>query len=410
MTTTAPSRRRRLSAVSVVTASVTGVGLTAAVALTGGSVDPSSLAVTAALFALLGALVMVRQPQNRIGPILAAVGLLSAFGALAEAVTTATYGTGRLVIPGARWAGWLGEWYWLPMLWLQFVALPLLFPDGRLPTPRWRWFGRTIVLLAAGMTALAAFASEILLEGVQLGLEGRTTDRTVPLPNPVGILGLDNFEEGASGLLVLLLFPCVIGATVALVQRFRRAGVVERHQVKVAVTGVAVAASGFVLFAVLDVAQVPFLYPLENLLFAVIPVALGVAILRYRLFDIDRIVSRTLAYVLVTAVLVGLYLAVVVLVQPLLGDWTGGGDVGVAVATLAVAGAFRPVLRRTRRVVDRRFNRRVHHAREVVDRFGDRLRDQVDTVTVENDLRRTAAEILQPATVSLWLTAGGVGP
>ena len=372
-----------------------------------GSPD-GSLATSGFLFTLVGVLVLLRQPEHRLGPLLVTIGALGALGGLSESVTAAAYGTQGSTVPGAVWAAWFGDWYWVALLWLQLVALPLLFPDGRLASRRWRWFAATASVIGLLQLTIAVGSQELFLEGIQLGERAATQTRTLWVANPVGFVPVRNFEADL-GATVALVALFVLGATWSLVARFRRAGADERRQLTVAITGVAINALGFVLFGVLDAVfdLQANLVLFEFALFLVVPLSLGIAILRYRLYEIDRIVSRTVTYALVTLLAAGVYLGVVVAAQVALRPVAGSSDLGVALATLAAAATFRPLLGRVRVRVDRRFNRSTHDARTAVEHFGERLRDAVDMVTVRDDLHATAVAILQPASAGVWLNGGG---
>jgi hypothetical protein len=244
-------------------------------------------------------------------------------------------------LPGAVLAAWWASWTWYPTLALVVVFTPLLFPTGRLLSPRWRLVAWPAAAVAAAITALAALQQTLELA------PGHT------VANPFGLAGVENPEDSRLGSVLFPLFgPLVLAAFASLVVRFRRAGKDERQQLKWITFAGALLPLTFLSDLVPD--------PLSNLLFAVVvallPAAAGIAILRYRLYDLDRIVSRTVAYGLLT-VLLGLgYAAVVLGLGRLLPQ---GSSLAVAAATLAVAAAFQPARRRIQQAVDRRFNRRL---------------------------------------------------
>ena len=189
----------------------------------------------------------------------------------------------------------------------------------------------------------------------------------------------------------------LLAGAVSLVVRFRRSGPVERQQLKWFVYTAAVAAP--VIFVVSILVANPL--PAFEIFFPLIPVAVGVAILKYRLYDIDRIISRTLAYAIVTALLAGVYAGPVLLSTQVLGLHTA---VAVAVATLAAAALFNPLRRRVQRLVDRRFNRARYDADQTVAAFAVRLKDAVDLDTVQDDLARVVQRVLEPAHLTLWIS------
>ncbi len=285
---------------------------------------------------------------------------------------------------------WINEWDWLPLLVLGIVIVPLLFPDGHLPSRRWRWLVG-VVLLGLVLVSIPSMLTPTLT--------GQDIDYTVA--NPIGVTGIGWAQAvGNIAFLVLSIIPGVFGTIASLVVRFRRSPGVERQQLKwlflavgmtplIAVSGVPVI--GAVLF---------------GLTLAAVPAAIGIAILRYRLYDIDRIVSRTLAYAIVVAVLVGVYAAGVLGLGAVARAVTGeSGDLVVAVSTLLVAAVFRPVASRVRRVVDRRFNRASVDAVLAAEAFRQRLRDEVDLDTVLTDLGATVQRTLAPASVAITTVA-----
>jgi hypothetical protein len=272
------------------------------------------------------------------------------------------------------------------------TALLLLFPDGRPPSPRWRW-----VLWLAGIGAGCSVVGALSM----WPLRGIGLLQVSGGPEPVGVL--ETFY--AVGFWVAV--AAVLAAIASLVVRFRRARGVERQQLKWVVYAVVVVVLCFILFMVAPdpirltelAADVVF-----ALLTAVIPVAMGVAILRYRLYDIDRLINRTLVYGLLTALLGGLYAGAVLVLGQVFGEvgrdppsWV------VAGATLAVAALFQPARRRIQAMVDRRFNRRKYNAAKTVEAFSLRLRDEVDLDALTAELLVVVDQTIQPTRASLWL-------
>jgi hypothetical protein len=286
----------------------------------------------------------------------------------------------------ATWFAW-SSWY--PTVALAVVFTPLLFPTGRLLSPRWRpvaWLAGTVT---AAIVALAVLQPTFVLDS------GHTVD------NPIGVAAVINPDESAAGtLLTSVLMLSVLAAFASLVLRFRRSRGEERQQLK----WFTYAAALIPFVALGDL----LLEAIGNLLFAgliaFLPVAAGVAILRYRLYEIDRLINRTLVYGLLTALLAGVYGGVVLI----LGQGFGGvgGDPpswAVAGATLAVAALFQPARRRIQAVVDRRFNGGKYNAARTVEAFSARLRDQVELDTLSAELLEAVHQTVQPATASLWL-------
>jgi hypothetical protein len=349
-------------------------------ALTGGETWNSKLAVIPVEFALavVGALVAART-GNRLGWLFLATGAVGAVGVLAGAYAARVPSA---ELPGASWFGWilpvavgLGE----PLLFL----IPLLFPDGRPPSPRWRpvvW-----AAIAAGLiNAVCAAISNVDFSYNFPGLRDPVT-----LVAPLGTAY--NLAEEAE----LVLF--VAGAA-SMIVRFRRAGQDERQQLKwfmyaAAVAALAIAASAMFLADPL---------PAFDIFFPLIPAGVGIAILKYRLYDIDRLISRTLAYAIVTGLLLGVYAGLVLLATEVLRFRT---PVAVAAATLAAAALFNPVRRRVQHTVDRRFNRVRYDADQTVAVFAGTLRDAVDPDTVRADLLATVNKAVEPVHVSLWIAS-----
>jgi hypothetical protein len=338
-------------------------------------------------FSGVGALVASRQPGNAIGWIFCAAALLGpALGNLADAYAwywldghAASEGLAKA---GASYAS-LG---WMPEVLLPITFLLLLFPDGRLLTPRWR-----PVAWCAALGMAGAFVTTAVTPG---GLEDFPQ-----IQNPFGIhSGLRDALEGLSFLLLLI---GVIGAPLSLYLRLRRASGQQREQIKWLVWAGAVAVVTFVVgVAGYDV----WGEAISNaaILLGVLgtAVATGIAILRYRLYDIDVVINRTLVYAVLTATLAGAYLASVLLLQLLLSP---SSDLAIAGSTLAVAALFQPARRRIQELVDRRFYRRRYDAARTLERFGGALRDEVDLDSLGGELRGVVAETMQPAHVTLWL-------
>ncbi len=281
--------------------------------------------------------------------------------------------------------------------WMIGVALVaifgfLLFPDGRLLSRRWRH----VVRLAAVLLGIAAVAM-VLTPGELDGPAG--------LVNPIGVEGVDVLLPVVTvGLMAVLLL-----AVVSLVLRYRRAGGIERQQMKVValtvcVVAIVLASAGAVSEITDRRAEGWFLYTLVVFgAFLAVPVSIGVAILRYRLYEIDRIVSRTLAYALLTVILGAAYVGLVLAGQAVFSSVAGGGDLAIAVSTLVVAALFLPLRSRVQGFVDRRFYRRRYDAQRTLEAFGARLRAEVDLPTLASDLNDVVMETMQPAHASLWM-------
>jgi hypothetical protein len=281
---------------------------------------------------------------------------------------------------------------------LFFVAVPLiilLFPDGRLPSPRWRW--ALWLYLALGLSApLAELGVTIdLIVGHAIHL--LPDNQLTQVESPSGGLA---WTKNVGLLFFAGLAVGWIAALARQVMSWRRASGERRQQLKWLMSG----AAGCGVFIIASVLSGSSPWAVLILGAAALPVAIGVGILKYRLYDIDRIISRTLAYALVTGLLVGLYAGLVLLATQVLHF---SSPVAVAASTLAAAALFSPVRRRVQRVVDRRFNRARYDADTIVAQFSARLKDAVELEAVRADLIRATHDALEPAHVSVWIAGGG---
>ena len=358
----------------------------------GGYVPYSALsALVFSAFALVGAIVAIRRPRNPVGWFFGAGALLWSLGVLSSGLYW-HMAFGRSDAPAAAdYFAWLGTWTFLPAFVLLLALVPLLFPTGGPPSPRWRKVGWT-----AAVTGVVATVCNALAPGSLAAADFPWVDN----PFGVGGLGLDT--------LAAVSFPAAFAAAFAsiasLVVRYRRAQGVERQQLK----WVAGAACLLVVAAVGGEVASPWLGSGAGWIgillgLMCIAIAVGVALLRYRLYDLDVVVNRALVYAALTALLAATYLATVLVLQLLLSGTTGNSSLAVAVSTLAVAGLFRPARARIQQVVDRRFYRRKYDAQRTVEAFSARLRDQVDLAALDHELSVVVRETLQPAHMTLWL-------
>jgi uncharacterized membrane protein YidH (DUF202 family) len=336
-------------------------------------------------FATVGALLAWKRPGNPIGWLLSGSGLAYALG-----------GFGLLLehFPRTLALGdWLG-WTWLVGLGLC-VFVVLLFPAGSLPSRRWRPVAWAAGAALAGWVLGNMFAPTII-------------SADPPVPNPVGVTGAPGkifpVMAGASAALIA---ATSLAAVLSLVFRYRRAQAAERAQLRWLVYAGALTVAAVVagLLAQQIIGPGAVSSNLQNALgsgaAALVPVAIGLAILRYRLYDIDRIISRTVAYAIVTGLLVGVYAGPVLLATQVLRLHT---PVAVAAATLTAAALFNPVRRRVQMRVDRRFNRARYDADQIAAAFAARLKDTVDLSSVRDDLTGIVSRALEPAHVSVWIS------
>jgi hypothetical protein len=350
-------------------------------------------------FMVVGAVIVARRPANAIGWIFSAIGLLAATGWPAMEYAAYAYLTRPGSLPGASWAAWYQQLWWTPMLALLAIATPLLFPTGRLPSARWRPVAVVAALVTVALELLFAFRPTIRLQ---------VQDRNYAVDNPIGLAWVPDPDTSAvGGALFGVLTACLVAAVVSLVLRFRRSRGLERQQLKwFTYAGVLLILGGpLASYLLPSLSNVTF-----GLAIALVPVAAGIAILRYRLYDIDRLINRTLVYGLLTAMLGLVYAAAVLVFGQLFGGVAGNPPSwAVAGATLAVAALFQPARRRIQQVVDRRFNRRKYDAAKAVEAFSARLRDQVDLDTLSAELLAVVDQTMQPTRSSLWLRPSGQG-
>jgi hypothetical protein len=353
--------------------------------------DTVALLLAFGAFMVVGVLVVAHRPGNAVGWIFSAIALLAITGALAEEWAAYAGVTRPGALPGAVAAGWWAAWTWYPTLALVLVFTPLLFPTGRLLSPRWRlvaWPG------AAGTAAIAGLAA--LQRTLELGRTGHL------VANPIGLAGVENPEHTRVGSVLFgLLIVLMLAAFGSMVVRFRRSRGDERQQLKWITFAAALLPLTFLLDGLLP-------DPLSNLFFAAVvaclPVGAGVAILRYRLYDVDRLINRTVVYGLLTALLAGVYAALVLLGGQLSGHlWTRTPSWVVAAATLAAASLFQPARRRIQQAVDRRFDRRRFDAARTVEAFSGRLREELDLDALSRELLAVVERTVQPTRASLWL-------
>lgn len=343
--------------------------------------------------ATVGALIASRRPENPVGWLLCAFGV-----AVSTSSFTSQYAIYALLArPGSLPAGealaWVCSWL-LPIIIGLQVSYLALFPTGRLPSRRWRWIAwLTAVFVAVGVF-LAAFSPE-----AYLGSLG-------PIRNPLGIEGFTGAYEAVLYTGAPLLF---VSVTASIFVRLHRALGVERQQLKWFAYGAAMFATGTILNVVTLAIEPPRWFEVANqAIFAVlgtaVPISIGIAILRYRLFDIDVLINRTLVYATLSVTLSLVYLGSVVSLQYAFRSLTGQGSQFVIVAsTLVIAALFNPLRRRVQSFVDRRFYRRRYDAAKTLEAYATRLRAETDLASLNDDVVSVVSETMQPEHASLWL-------
>ena len=352
-----------------------------------GSIPELVAAVSAAT---VGALVASRRPQHPVGWLLLGLGLLVSLSGVAAGY--ALYGLVARPgsMPGAGYLAGISNGGFDGLLLVCGGFILLLTPTGSLPSPRWRWWPRVVVAATlAGMVTLLVDPQPLLPEHPEIGS---------PLAAPPALVGPTRAVGAVCGITAVV---ALVAAVWSLVLRFRRARGVERQQLRWLGVGAAVAALALLVAvgAAVKARDAVVLAALGTCV-AVLPLVTGAAILRYRLYDLDRIIGRTVGYGLLTLLLSGAYAGLVLGLGQLLGR---GSSLSVAVATLAVAAAFQPARRRVQDLMDRRFNRRRYDAARTIAAFSARLRQQVDLDTLSAELLAVVEDTMQPASVSLWL-------
>jgi hypothetical protein len=353
-----------------------------------------SVLILGASFPIVGWLIAFRRRENRIGWMFLAAGIVFALVTFSGA--HAQYGL--VVRPGslalADVTAWLSTVAWVPAYTLLILLL-LFFPDGRLPSRRWR-----PILWIAALSAFLMLVPDAIAEWPYRGLallEG------VSVPDPA--LDTAYLLQGVGTALSLIV--AVAGAA-ALVVRFRRSTGTERQQIKWFANAAVVEVA--VIFVTSGVRLPPPFDALAAVIAApLIPISVGVAILRFRLYDIDRIISRTVSYGAVTAILALVFVGTILVTQTLLASFFSGSSVAVAASTLVVAALFQPLRRRVQGVVDRRFNRSRYDAERTVATFAGRLRDEVDLANLNAEVRQVVTATVAPVIVGLWIRQPDAG-
>jgi len=354
-------------------------------------------AVSAVAFSSVGAVVGSRRPENPIGWLFCAIGLFAAIVLLSSEYAAYALLAQPNSLPGGLAMVWIRAWAWVPYLGL-FVLLFLVFPDGWPPTPALRWFSGFVLFVIAYGTPLAAF-SPGPIDAIGGAVE-----------NPLGMEPLRGVgTNSAVGPVESVLYVLGIVAAASLFARMRRARGVEREQIKWFAYATVVLVGGAVLaFTVSEATGLWWLGELGLVLTMVglagLPLAIGIAVLRYRLYNIDRIINRTLVYGSLTTMLLAVYFGGIVVLQRLFVLLTGErSTLAVVASTLVIAALFTPLRRRIQGFIDRRFYRRKYDTRKTLEAFSAQLRNETDLGALSDDLVEVVRETMQPAHVSLWL-------
>jgi hypothetical protein len=341
-------------------------------------------------FSVVGAVIASRQPRNAIGWIFCGigpmVGLNSFTGGYAEYRLASGSAPGNL----AETAAWFGSWAWILWVCIPTTFLLLLFPDGRLPSPRWRPVAWCAALGITGFLAGVA-------------LEPGPLEDHPQITNPYGVDSPILWVGAVAGILGAV---SIVASAVSLVVRMRQAGTVERQQIKWLAYGGAVAVGAIFVGGLSAIWNTDVSYSVIAFGLLGLPVFTGIAIVKQRLYDIDVVINRTLVYGSLTVTLGLVYFGCIVTIQALFRTLTGQErlpQLAVVVSTLAIAALFDPLRRRIQSFIDRRFYRRKYDARKTLEAFSARLRDETDLQALDRELVGVVRETMQPAHVSLWL-------
>jgi hypothetical protein len=353
--------------------------------------SPLLAVVTILSFSTMGAVIVSRRPDNIVGWLFCAIGFVGGVRLFITEYAAYSLVTESGSSVGGEVLAWIACWLWVPDVGL-YLLLVLLFPNGRLPSTRWRpfaWFLGVVVLM--GTVAVALSPGPI--RGLEL------------LENPLCMERLPNVAV----LTEALLYAFGLVALTAVLVRLRRSKGVERQQIKwFAYGGVVLATSTIITYVLSQASSLGWLGWMAFLPGMVgnagVPIAVGVAILRYRLYEIDLLINRTLVYGSLTAMLIALYFGGIVVLQRMFVLLTGQqSTLAVVASTLLIAALFTPLRQRIQSFIDRRFYTRKYDARKTLEAFSVKLRNETDLEALNNDLVGVVRETMQPAHVSLWL-------
>ena len=391
------SRTVRTAVVCAVAVLVVATAATFGVVVASGEGAASLIVVPFGLvYGGVGALVVRRQPGNVLGWLFLVTGAGSAVGLLAQVIGSTAIPQGASAPTYAVWAAWVSVVY-VELIGLPIILAFLLFPDGRLPSRRWR------PVLYLAIADIVVGTTIVSVSNIDFSDPTMSTSENFPgLTYPLPLVDPHRLESVYAGYQAVEVALVALSA-LSLAARYRASDPTTRAQIRWVTFAAAVAATGFVLTVVFATDYIVVAF---SLLFPLVPLACGAAILRYRLYDIDRLIGRTLSYAVVTGVVIGVYALVVTLLTTLLPS---SSSLVVAAATLAAAAAVRPVLRRVRAKVDRRFDRARYDAERTVEDFAAGLREQVDADVTAERLIRVVQATMDPSAVALTSPRRTVG-
>jgi MFS family permease len=360
----------------------------------GSTGDANSVVLALAIlltFSVVGAVVASRHPRNTIGWMFCTMGLVEGLDTLtrgyAEFWLASGWGPRSLAVTAA----WFSSWAWTPLVVVPTTFLLLLFPDGRLPSPRWR-----PVAWLAGL-GISGFILGYALDAGPLG--------DLPqIRNPYGVDSPVMMVVGVAAALVMV--GSMVASAASVIVRLRQAGRVERQQIKWLAYGGAVVGGAILVGGLIAIWSVTVSIAVTTIALLGVPISTGVAIVRYRLYDIDILINRTLVYGALTAMLALVYFGGVAVTQAILRSLSGQEQqpqLAVVISTLVIAALFNPLRRRIQAFIDRRFYRSKYDTRKTLEAFSAKLRDETNLGALSDELVGVVRETMQPAHVSLWL-------
>jgi len=355
----------------------------------GGAIDTVFTLATWLPFSIVGAIVASRHPHNTIGWIFCTIGLVVGLSTLVSGYAEFWLASGWGSRTLGEAAAWFSSWVWTALVVVPTTFLLLLFPDGRLPSPRWR-----PVAWCAGLGIIGLIAG-YALEAGPLG----------DFPQVVNPYGVDSPVVRVLGVAAtVVVVVCMVASAISVIVRARHAGRVERQQIKWLAYGGAVVVGTIFVAGIISIWSDTAAIALISLALVGLPVFTGIAIVRYRLYEIDLLINRTLVYGALTATLVAVYVGSIVVLQGFVRALTGQeSQLAIVASTLAVAALFNPLRRRIQGFIDRRFYRRKYDAAKTLEAFSAKLRDETNLDALSADLVGVVRETMQPAHVSLWL-------
>jgi hypothetical protein len=360
----------------------------------GGETNDASVVanlVTLLTFSVVGAIIASRHPRNTIGWLFCSVGVTIGLNSFAGDYAEYWLAGGTSMKSVAETAAWFSSWAWILLTYVPTTFVLLLFPDGRLPSPRWR---------------LVAWGAALGIAGCVVGyaLEAGPLEDFPQIANPYGVDGPVVGMVGVTGSIVAA--GALVASAVSLIVRMRHARSEQRQQIKWLAYGGTVVVGTICVGGLINLWNVPVSIVVSNVALLGLPVFTGIAIVKHHLYDIDLLINRTLVYGSLTTMLVAVYVGGIVLSQRVFVGLTGHEELpqlAIVASTLLIAALFAPLRRRIQATIDRRFYRRKYDAAKMLSVFSARLREETDLSTLSDDLVGVVKETMQPEHVTLWL-------